>query len=532
MKPSRAFHTDILADRGPASVTEEHWRSLFYFDLYRLALGLVLVAFAASGSRLGGLGTTNPVVFLITAAAYALFGLLSLFTINAGHPDFRSQGRLQYLVDVAALTLLMHASGGPASGLGLLLVVSVAGAGVALGGRMAVFLAAVATVAVLAEYAVSHWVLGLSRGAPTQVGVLGIGLFGTAFLVHGLVVRIQRAERLAEQRGRALSKLERLNELIVEQLHTGVIATDGEGLIRAFNATALRLLGLAEPPDRHVPLAEVAPALHRRVEACARGEREDGDLEIAGRRLAPRILPLGDGSHASLIYLDDPDHLERQTQQERLAALGRLSAGLAHEIRNPLGAISHAGQLLAESPQLEGEDRRLVAIIGEHCRRVNRMVEDVLELGRRHRQQRRTLDLLPWLRRFAADLDDRGRTVLVTGPAVAADADPDQLHQILCNLVDNALRHGEGAVRIETGRDEAGRPYVEVRDEGPGVPAAQRARIFEPFYSGDSRGTGLGLYIARELCAANQAVLAYRDTGPGACFRLTLAASPPLEASA
>lgn len=530
------FTTRILEDRGPEQVSEEYWRSLFYFALYRLALGLVLVTFAISGSRLGGLGNSHPRLFLATAAVYSLFALVSLFTINAGRPAFQTQGRLQYLADLAAITLLMHASGGPASGLGLLLVVAVAGAGVALGGRLAVALAALATVLALGEYALSRWVLGLDRGDPTPVGILGIGLFVTALLVHGLVNRIRRVEAVAAKQSQDLSNLERLNELIIERLHTGVLATDAGGHVRFANATALRLLGLARLPDPAPRLADLAPGLDRWLAAALAGTAPAEMPEVAGRRLVPRPVALEAGPRPPLLlYLDDPEHLERQTQQERLAALGRLSAGLAHEIRNPLGAISHAGQLLGESPHLDGDERRMVEIIGEHCRRVNRLVEDILQLGRR-RAPPQALALDRWLGEVAAEFraaQDLGDHELVLdAPAVTIMANGDQLRQVLFNLLDNARRHGAGPIALRAGEDTAG-AWIAVHDQGPGVAAGIRAHLFEPFCTGDRRSTGLGLYIARELCGANDAELEYDADGPGTCFRVRFRSQAPvLEASA
>lgn len=217
----------------------------------------------------------------------------------------------------------------------------------------------------------------------------------------------------------------------------------------------------------------------------------------------------------------------------KLASLGRLTASIAHEVRNPLGAISHAGQLLSESPALNDEERRLTVIIEEHSRRVNSIVEDILRISRRRQSRTERIDMSRWLEDFRSEFLLRYNLApadvvleLDDGP-IAAGMDPDQLHQVLWNLCENGLRYSRGSplllIRGGVQRD-TGRPYVEVVDQGPGVAAEAREQLFEPFFTTEAAGTGLGLYIARELCESNQALLQLRYAGPGgSCFRIDFA---------
>jgi two-component system sensor histidine kinase PilS (NtrC family) len=230
--------------------------------------------------------------------------------------------------------------------------------------------------------------------------------------------------------------------------------------------------------------------------------------------------------------------IAERAQQSKLAALGRLSASIAHEIRNPVGAMSHASQLLRESPSLADDDRHLTDIIEKNGVRVSHIIENVLQLSRRDSTKQERFDINEWLAGFVHEYEttmqlppgsisvetDRG------GGRIEVFFDPSHLHQVLWNLCDNAFRHGAGSgnagrVDIRTGRIAAtGRPFLEAGDRGKGVDPAQAERIFEPFFTTGTGGTGLGLFISRELCQTNGGMLLYepRDGG-GSIFRIIFA---------
>ncbi|MFN3587056.1 MAG: sensor histidine kinase, partial [Moraxellaceae bacterium] len=219
--------------------------------------------------------------------------------------------------------------------------------------------------------------------------------------------------------------------------------------------------------------------------------------------------------------------------QLKLASLGRLTASIAHEIRNPLGAISHATQLLAESPDLLGPDRRLLEIIDQHCRRMNGIVENVLSVSRRQQSYPEVLELAEWLTRFREEHLALPRehpvdiVLRLEKSLLPVRFDPQQLYQVVSNLVANGMRYNRKTTGIERVQIEAGilpvsqQPYLDVIDEGPGIPQAQIDHLFEPFYTTEASGTGLGLYLSREICEANQARLDHLPRQPGACFRIT-----------
>ena len=229
------------------------------------------------------------------------------------------------------------------------------------------------------------------------------------------------------------------------------------------------------------------------------------------------VRPAAAETEEFVIFLEDTRALEERAQRLKLAAMGRLTASIAHEIRNPLAAISHAGQLLVEDAT-EPVQRRLAAIVIENTQRLNRLVEDVLRVARRDAPLGDELDLSAflgaWIAEFARDRRlDPARIALQPISGVQVKFEPAHLRQILFNLVDNALRYaseGPGAVVVAVARDDPDRRVsLWVFDDGPGIPAEARGALFEPFYTTHARGTGLGLYLAREFCAANRADLVY-----------------------
>jgi len=313
---------------------------------------------------------------------------------------------------------------------------------------------------------------------------------------------------------------------------------DGSGYVRLANEAAQLLLGQddTENPNRPRNLGKLAPELSRRLQRWQTdGSSDDSPLELGEERIEvlPRFARLLAKGETTLVFLDDTSMVSRRAESLTLAAMGRFSASLAHEIRNPLAAISYATQLLEESRDITAGDRRLLQIVHQQCMRTNGIVESVLGLARRERASPEHIDLVAFVRRF---LDDFQQTVppdvdsLTISSASArqpALVDPRHLQQMLTVLVQNALRYGRMPgqparviLRVEA---RGTTPVLEVLDRGPGIPDAVVAQLFRPFFTTSEHGTGLGLYIARELCRANGASLEYVSVpAGGACFRITL----------
>lgn len=514
----------------------EYWRALYYFNLYRLMLAVGLSALAVGGAAVVDFGARSPRLFLWTSLALLMVGLINMVTITMGRPPFRRQAHIQFFLDVFLITVLAFASGGVTGGFGLLLIVSVAASGVVLSGRMTLFFAALASIASLFEHTVSRLVYGYPTGSLTQLGLLGLGLFSTALVLYFLAFRIRSTEALAASRAEDLAKLAHLNELVVARLDIGVLVTGPGGEIELANDRARAMLG-----NPHADLTHVSglPApLRAELQAWQTNPaHEPQSFRIdRGPRLIARFIATGEDADADMaVFLEDISQAEQQAQQMKLAALGRLTAAIAHEIRNPLGAISHAGQLLHESQELAKPDRRLVRIVTDQSNRINQIIKGILQLGRPGTASPVLIQLDTWLVEYRKSFSEMSglppEAVAIRDVSMQVCTDPDQLHQVLTNLCQNAVRHspefsGAALITLEPGWIDANEiGYLDVVDHGSGIPPKHHDKIFEPFFTtAPGEGTGLGLYLSRELCENNHGRLDYVDDGkPGSRFRIQFA---------
>ncbi|MGF1614936.1 MAG: PAS domain-containing sensor histidine kinase [Gammaproteobacteria bacterium] len=520
--------------RSPAATRE--WQALRYFNLYRTILAGLLVVLEPAGLAPPRLADGDPRLFALTAALYLGFSIISQFAIHWRRPAFQRQVWLQVSADIGALSLMMHASGGLNSGFGILLLVAVAGGSLLTAGRIAILFAALASLAVLASQVVTPVHPRAVQPHYAEAGILGAAFFATAFFLYLLARRIRATEALAVRRGIDLADLAELNEHIIQRMQSGIVVVDSEAKVRLMNDSARALLGFDR---RQEVIGRSLDALSRDLAARLQAWRQDLSRPpqlLRPGRAAMEILAsfaqLGQTNAAgTLVFLEDASAMRQRAQRLKLASLGRLTASIAHEIRNPLGAISHAGQLLAEGPELRPASQRLVGIIEDNCRRVNGIIENVLQVSRRRPSVPEMLALEVWLRGFVQEfVAQRAGAAQRVGLRITAEPlrvrfDPSQLHQVLWNLCENGIRHGgpQPHLTLQAGiAREAERPYVEVVDNGPGIADRDAESVFEPFYTTASGGTGLGLYLARELCEANQAAL---DLLPreqsGCCFRIT-----------
>jgi two-component system sensor histidine kinase PilS (NtrC family) len=506
------------------------------YNYYRVFVGLALLGMFLQHYTETRLGRVHAEAFLWVTILYATTNLMSALTIQALPARlFRRQfaAVLLVLYDIGALAWLMYLSGGVGSGLGVVILVAVAAGAVLVDGRASAFLAAMATIAVLYEEFLVSLAPPDYRSDYFQAGILGAIYFATAIAIQTLSGRLRRTEITSLTRAAEVADLERVNRSIIQRMRTGIIVVDRDDQPRLLNQSARSLLGLAG--DEALPEALLTRLRVWRADTRVR----TGPFEITPttpeiRANFSAVRPERPDADV-IVFLEDTVEIQQQAQQLKLAALGRLAGSIAHEIRNPLGAISHAGQLLSESKNLDKGDTRLTDIINMQSRRMNGVIENVLELSRRKPPLPIRLNLKTWVEEFVAQFPQTHAEAVDIQVAVAPAAteirvDPGQLGQALTNLVLNGLRYskqrtGRAVLRLEGGLDATtDRPYLNVIDEGPGVPEDQIAHLFEPFFTTERTGTGLGLYITRELCEANQARVTYTaHPGGGSCFRITFA---------
>ena len=511
-----------------SEVAESLWTSLRYFNVYRLIVAALFLATAFVGPDPVDLGGTDRRLFAATAAAYLVSAIGFHIALVRAPRNFTLQVTLQVLADIVAITLLTYASGGFKSGLAVMLLISLAGAALVSGGLLTLFYAAVASIAVLVEQSVQVLVNDAGAGSFVQPALLAIGYFATASTTNRLAQRVIMNERVARQRAVELANQLRINALVIQDVQDGVLIVDGNGLVRQANRRVETMSGGANAELE--PLGAYWPELAARLDAWRSGAGTSIETVAspdAGKPVRARFVDAGvrDG-RVAVVFLEDLSKLEEQARQLKLAALGRLTANIAHEIRNPLSAITHAADLLREENRAPPRER-LTRIIRDNAHRLDRMVRDIMELNRRDRAQREPIRLAGFLSTFVEEFA-QAEKVPAEGIVVEMRVEPvvdfDRVHlnQVLWNLVRNAWRHSArspGSVRIVV--DRAGqRVELHVVDDGPGVPKDLVGQLFEPFFTTFSSGTGLGLYIARELCAANGVALDYVEGRAGADFRI------------
>jgi two-component system sensor histidine kinase PilS (NtrC family) len=394
--------------------------------------------------------------------------------------------------------------------------------------------AASVTLLLLAD---AWWVSLQAQGDTTarflQAGLSGSGFFAVALLANQLALRLSREEQRAYSNQSAARMQARVNELVIDTLVDGVLVIDTNGVVRAANPASRRLL-TAQGGERAAPFVLAAePAWQPLAELAqltfARQQPQQADvgLEYASRharrlQVHTRLAASRDGSHESLcvMFLEDLREMEARVRTEKMAAMGRMSAAVAHEIRNPLAAITQANALLEEDLQDAGH-RQLTGMVAQNAQRLARIVEEILNLSRVQEQapqvQTRALRLDDMAQRICADwaqqnaAGQRLRVQVETGhTAILFEA--EHLRRLLVNLLDNALRYASAtadAIQVTTDVS-SGQVRLRVWSDGQPLEKTVQSHLFEPFFSSESRSSGLGLYICRELCERHGALVGYQ----------------------
>jgi two-component system, NtrC family, sensor histidine kinase PilS len=511
----------------------ELWRSLHVLNFYRLILGILLFSLVwVFGSELV-LGQRDLSLFYQVSLVYITLSLLNFPLVRLQRPSFNIQLGLQVGTDIVCIVLLSYASGGTASNLGILLLVTLAAAGLICRGRITLFFAALASIAVLLEHSYSILTQDASGAQYMHASLLSIAYFAVAWAAHRLSKYATATEKLAALREVDVSYLAEANRMVIQDMPAGVLLVDERGVIRQANPGAARLLGYVFSGDRKEMLSDCSPLLGA-LYGVWRQSRTNRDevlnLPLTHNEVKVRFLPVQrEGFGGAVVVLEDMQRAQAQAQQVKLAALGRLTANIAHEVRNPLSSISYAAELLQEGEQLEGQ-ARLFNIILDNAFRLNSIVLDVLQVNRRDRVQKVEFDLAKQLPYFLENLQNTenftpGIIEIEVAQGCVVNFDRGHFDQILWNLCRNALRYcqrQQGSVKINVSCSEDGHKELEICNDGGTIPIELVQRLFEPFFTTSVGGTGLGLYIARELCEANGSRLEYKPTPEGAaCFRIS-----------
>ena len=511
-------------------------RELYFFALYRMleAALLALVAFSPAGEYL--LQIRQPALLQSVVVLYFVAAITLLVAGYRSELPPSRQAAIGLGIDIAVAAAVFSTTSGSQGGVALLLLFNVGAGALILSQRAGLGFALAACLVVLLDSLYVRTV-DIANARPLAESVMfSVTYLATAVLCELLSRQVLESQALAEQRGEELANQAEINELVIRRMRTGILVVDGEHRVKVCNEAAWGLLGKPSPDRRQ--LADIAMSLHRALLAWRQGRGETPKAMTLGGDGTPEVLPrfvsLSLTDNLFLIFLDDSRLYSDRAEELTLATLGRLSASIAHEIRNPLAAIMYSVQLLEETAQLPEADQRLLEIIHTQCQRMNGIVQDILGLARRERSQPESIDISQFARRFVDEYRashplETDVLQAVSERSVLAMADPRHLHQVLTILVQNALTYGRmpgepAKVTVSVRSAPPGAPpELNVIDRGPGIPAPVAAQIFTPFYTTSEHGTGLGLYIAQQLCEANQCSLSYQPVpGGGSCFRIIM----------
>ncbi len=521
----------------PVFLHEDPWNLLRLYHVYRLTLaGALLVALVLEYSQMR-LGQYQPELFHWLTGTYLIIAVISNLTSYFQWPDLPVQTTFYVILDILILLGIIWSSGGLEGGFGILLLIPVLIPFLGAPGYVSLMLASLTGLALIALQVILQ-----ARGVADQTGVMHGGLIALFIILvswasNRWIRKASAVASLAQRRGIDLANLSQLNQSILDRLESGILVVEGSGVIRHMNQTAWDMLG--QPGNwRSKPVQQFAPELshyfqhwlHKVSPRVAHFDiRHQGTTELRAR-----FSQLGtQARRATMINLEDTTEQREKVQSVKLASLGQLTASIAHEIRNPLGAISHAAQLLGESPNLDKADTRLLQIIQSNARRMNLTIESVLNLSRKRAPNREQLALKLWLHEFRKDfilqnqLREEQISLFIEPADTVVEFDPAHLHQIVWNLCRNALKYAHDDPKRLQLDIQGGNPthtrdiMLNIIDNGRGMTEEQRQRLFEPFFTTSTQGTGLGLFMSRELALSNGASLEYiaLPTG-GSCFRL------------
>lgn len=513
---------------APISTTNDPARGVVrVYTYYRFLLSIIILGMYLADFATSILGTFSSELFLVTAGAYLGLTTISLIWLVSRQFHYSTYLPFLYLLlDIVALNLLVFASGGINSGLGLLLLITIATGSLIYTAQLPIFLAAVASILIMGDTALAVLVFGATDADFFQSGLLGSVLFFTALLFRLLNRRLQTSQTIATREADQAAHLQRLNELIVNRMRTGIILVDNSAHIKLINTAASELLG--EHVSRNLaPTGQSLRAVPELFEQYQHWQsfpwqrRPPITITATNTEIQCNFARLDEAEERhTIIFLEDTRSAAQNAQQLKLASLGRLAGSIAHEIRNPLGAISHAAQMLGEYKYGDDDVSPLTTIIERHSERVNNIVDSILQLSRQEAPKFEKLQLDIWLKHFTGEYRSvHGEDSVIECNKQPAGLqvlfDPTHLTQVVTNLVDNALRHSEQAsgqawVKLQVHRDNEGSlPCLDVHDCGPGVNKAHLNQIFEPFFTTSHEGTGLGLYLAKERCEFNYSTLSY-----------------------
>lgn len=495
------------------------WSSLQVYNLYRFILAcMVLLAHQAKlAPELLLVG--NQSFFVLSTYGYVSFALFAFYITWKDNLLSKTFSYLAPILDLLFVSVLMQSSGGVTHGMGVLFVIVIIAQTLLNPGYWAIATTFFGCT-LLIGLQLYDWIFyPISRASLLPTLALGLTCISGAFLASRLLKKVT-------SQSLALSTAEELNSLIVSLMQNGVIIIDQQQQTKLINQKAKQLLNLSSNPNRLENFPEdfqclfaqkIVPHLSYRLDIQSWGKGQDH------------------AQNGQIIFLYDLMEEKKRAQTLKLASLGQLAANLAHEIRNPLSAINQAAQLLAELNQAP-QQNRLLEILLDNSKRINTVIKNVLSLSTRALPQAKNINLISWLEDLSEDLYFSYTNQLhieKTYPLepVHIQCDASQLRQVLLNLCENGIRYSLKKNKIATLKIQVSLSkerhksliHIDIIDNGKGISAECLKHLFEPFYTTERNGSGLGLFVAKELIELNGGQLKFINHFPTGCqFRVTL----------
>ena len=521
---------------------------------YRIALSFFLIGLFLLTAKNPIVGINDPSLYLQTITSYSLEAILTYLLLRFW-PFYQDVQIFTMLaVDVVAMTLLLYANGGPSLQLSMLYLVMVMAASVLLPQGRAMVIALLAAIAVIYQQFYFSLIRDNDLRMVSSISLLAVSFITISILGQLVTRRLRVVEQEVFSQTKQAQQLQVINQHIVERMHTGVVVFDQEQRLMVINEAARQWLYQPNAVQGWT-LTQLSLPLKRQINEAISNHHLSPfvlDANEGNLALSVQLIPLDDDrvprlndrqmhSAPTIVILENLSRVNQKAQQMKLASLGRLTASIAHEIRNPLAAISQAGELLSEMVT-HPDELPLLNMIKKQSNRMNRMIEDILQLSRRSTSRPQSIAIVEWLQDFIRHFVPNS-TEAIQSQSYSSDQlflethgskpdsqiiffDPLQLEQVMTNLVNNGLHHGaklhaKPRIYFRVKTLQSGLVMLDVMDQGSGIPPKVMASLFEPFFTTESGGTGLGLYLSRAFCEANGASLWCIPQANGACFRIS-----------
>jgi two-component system sensor histidine kinase PilS (NtrC family) len=505
-----------------SSITERQ-PSFHVYSYFTLVLATLLLGFYFLEEKMHWWQPLSPKLLPILLSGYLALAISNVLRSH-GHQHKQADMFLpSLLAEIIFLGLLMLYISPQQTDISIFMLISVGLGNLMLNKRYSYFIAAMATIMVLS----SSFLNSLNQVSDRLLSgsFVSILFFIESFIIQGLKTRLVEVQSNANQTQSQLYSESRFNDLIIERMQTGVCVVDNSGKTLRINRAANERLGGLQQAS-HIP-----KSLFERLQYWHEHQLQNDDpVDVThpnGSQQSIIVSFAAIDNVSTLVFVEDKSTVARRAQQFKLASLARMAASIAHEIRNPLNAISHASQLLQESEELNDDDKRLCDIILNHSGRMEGIIQNVLQISRRSSSEAQWIALHQWLKKFISDFTQQHHvTIELTGVELDIRFDPSQLYQVLWNLCSNAVRYGdvnkERPIYIKLANINQW-PVMTLEDNGPGIAPKERNYLFEPFHTTSAQGNGLGLYLVKELCEANNAEIRYNHKDKGASFDILFA---------